>query len=100
MAAEARAAQSIGQMQGRIDRAMQSSTSAAGQTGVGQATNQLLGINAAQLSEIEALLIAQSRALDTERMDAIARQDRALEVQRRAFPTEARGDLDPARSAF
>jgi P-type conjugative transfer protein TrbJ len=100
MQAEARAAQSIQDMQGRIDRALQSSADAEGQTGVGQATNQLLGINAAQLAEIHALLIAQGRALETERLERIAREQRAGEIQRRAFPTQSNVNVDPARSAF
>lgn len=100
MAAEARAAQSIGRAQGRIDRALQSSSGAEGQTGAIQAGNQLLGVTAGQLAEIHALLVAQGRALETERMERIAREARAREIQRRAFPAEARPPLEPARSAF
>ncbi len=100
MQAESRAAESIAAMQGRIDQAMQSSANAEGQTGVGQATNQLLGINAAQLAEIHALLIAQGRALETERLQRIASEQRAAEIQRQAFPTQSTTTLDPARSAF
>jgi P-type conjugative transfer protein TrbJ len=87
-------------MQGRVDQALQSSADAQGQTGVGQATNQLLGINAAQLAEIHALLIAQGRALETERLERVASQQRALEIQRRAFPTQTAVTLAPSRSAF
>lgn len=100
MEAEARAAQRIQQTRGRIDRAMQSSSNAEGQTGAIQASNQLLGIQASQLAEIHALLIAQGRALETERMERLAREQRATEIQRRAFPTERGGDLTPARTAF
>ncbi|QGZ94955.1 P-type conjugative transfer protein TrbJ [Terricaulis silvestris] len=100
MAAEARAAQSIATTRGRIDRAMQSSTGAEGQTGAIQAGNQLLGIQASQLAEIHALLIAQGRALETERMERLAREDRAREIQRRAFPTTASATTASARSAF
>jgi len=100
MAAEARAAQRIEQTQGRINRALQSSSGAEGQTGAIQAGNQLLGIQASQLTEIHALLIAQGRALETERMERIAREERAREIQRRAFPTQRGGDLTPARTAF
>ncbi len=100
MEAEARAAQRIEQTQGRINRALQSSSGAEGQTGAIQAGNQLLGIQASQLTEIHALLIAQGRALETERMERIAREERAREIQRRAFPTERGGDLTPARTAF
>lgn len=100
MEAEARAAQRIEQTQGRINRALQSSSAADGQTGAIQASNQLLGIQASQLTEIHALLIAQGRALETERMERIAREERAREIQRRAFPTQRGGDLTPARTAF
>jgi len=100
MEAEARAARSIEQSRGRIDRALQSSSGAEGQTGAIQAGNQLLGIQASQLAEIHALLIAQGRALETERMERLAREERAREIQRRAFPTESNAAPDPARSAF
>lgn len=100
MEAEARAAQRIDQTRGRIERALQSSSAAEGQTGAIQASNQLLGIQASQLAEIHALLIAQGRALETERMERLAREQRATEIQRRAFPTERGGDLTPARTAF
>jgi len=100
MAAEARAAQSIAATRGRIDRAMQSSAGADGQTGAIQAGNQLLGIQASQLAEIHALLIAQGRALETERMERLAREDRAREIQRRAFPTQTTAVTAAARSAF
>ncbi len=100
MEAEARAAESIERTQGRIDRALTSSTSAEGQTGAIQAGNQLLGVTAAQLAEIHTLLIAQGRALETERMERIARDERAREIQRRAFPTERASNVAPARTAF
>ncbi|MGD9979525.1 MAG: hypothetical protein AB7H66_05875 [Hyphomonadaceae bacterium] len=100
MEAEARAAQRIQQTRGHIDRALQSSSAAEGQTGAIQASNQLLGIQASQLAEMNALLIAQGRALETERMERLAREQRATEIQRRAFPTQRGGDLTPARTAF
>lgn len=100
MEAEARAARSIDGARTRIDRAMQSSSSAEGQTGAIQAGNQLLGVQASQLAEIHALLIVQGRALETERMERLAREERAGEIRRRAFPTERRNAGDPARTAF
>jgi len=99
MEAEARAVQAIERTQGRIDRALGSSSDAEGQTGAIQAGNQLLGIQASQLAEIQTLLVAQGRALQTERMERIAREERAREVQRRAFPTQTTAP-EPARSAF
>lgn len=100
MEAEARAARSIEGSRNRIDRALQSSSSAEGQTGAIQASNQLLGVTASQLAEIHALLIAQGRALETERMERLAREERAREIQRRAFPTETTRSTQPARTAF
>ncbi len=100
MEAEAGAAQSIERTRGRIDRALQSSSNSEGQTGAIQASNQLLGIQASQLAEIHALLIAQGRALETERMERLAREERAREIQRRAFPTETTRSTEPARTAF
>ena len=100
MEAEARAIESIQRQQGSIDRALSSSSGAEGQTGAIQAGNQLLGIQASQLAEIQALLVAQGRALQTERMERIAREERAREVQRRAFPTERTNTPAPAQSAF
>ncbi len=99
MEAEARAVQAIERTQGRVDRALASSSDAEGQTGAIQAGNQLLGIQASQLAEIQTLLVAQGRALQTERMERIAREERAREVQRRAFPTQTNAP-EPARSAF
>ncbi len=100
MEAEARATRSIEGARGRIERAMQSSSDAEGQTGAIQASNQLLGIQASQLAEIHALLIMQGRALETERMERLAREERAEEIRRRAFPTERREAPAPARTAF
>lgn len=100
MRAEAQAAAAIETQQGRIEQALSSSAGAQGQTGAVQASNQLLGINASQLAQIQALLVAQSRALTTERLERVAQQQRALEVQRRAFPGQYGQTLTPARTAF
>lgn len=100
MEAEANAARSIAATRTRIDRALKSSSAAEGQTGAVQASNQLLGIQASQMAEIHALLVAQGRALETERMERLAREDRAREIQRRAFPTKSTRAIDPARTAF
>src|SRR5262245_52473141 len=100
MEAQARAAEAIAASQGQIDRALLSSSAAEGQTGAVQAGNQLLGVTAAQLIQIHTLLIAQGRALETERMERIASMQRADEIQRRAFPTTSNVALAPAKSAF
>lgn len=100
MEAEARAVASIDNAQGQIDRALSSSSGAEGQTSAIQAGNQLLGIQAGRLTEIHALLVAQGRALQTERMERLAREERAEEIRRRAFPSARRTNPQPARSAF
>lgn len=97
--AEARASASLRESQGRIDTALAASANAEGQTGAQQASNQLLGVQATQLAEIQALLAAQGRALQIERMESLARETRASEIRRRAFPTE-RDAPPPARTAF
>ncbi len=99
MRAEAGAAASVRDARGRIDAALGASAGAEGQTGAAQAGNQLLGVTATQLAEIQTLLAAQGRALATERMERIAREQRASEIRRRAFPA-ARRTTQPARSAF
>lgn len=100
MEAQARASERLGQTQARIERVLQSSAGSQGQTGAIQAGNQLLGIQASQLADIHALLIAQGRALATERMERLAREERAREIQRRAFPTQSSPTPEPSRSAF
>ena len=100
MEAEARAADSIARSRGQIETALGSSRGAEGQTAAVQAGNQLLGVQAAQLTEIHALLVAQGRALHTERMERLAREERAGEIRHRAFPSTRRDAPPPARTAF
>lgn len=100
MEAEARALASIAQSRDQIGAALGSSASAQGQTAAVQAGNQLLGVQAAQLIEIHTLLVAQGRALQTERMERLAREERAEEIRRRAFPTTRPDAPEPARRAF
>jgi P-type conjugative transfer protein TrbJ len=99
MEAEARAAASVAGSRNAVDTALTASAGAEGQTSAAQAGNQLLGVIAAQLAETQAMLAAQGRALETERMERLAREQRAAEIMRRAFPTRGR-DVAPARSAF
>lgn len=99
MEAEARAASAVDRARGEVSAALSASSDAEGQTGAVQAGNQLLGLMATQLAETQALLAAQGRALQTERMERLAREQRASEIRRRAFPARRR-DVDPARSAF
>lgn len=99
MEAEARAASAVARARGDVSSALSASADAEGQTGAVQAGNQLLGLMATQLAETQALLAAQGRALQTERMEQLAREARASEIRRRAFPVRRR-DVNPARSAF
>jgi P-type conjugative transfer protein TrbJ len=100
MAAQAQAAAGLGETRTRLGEALAASQGAEGQTAAVQAGNQLLGLSAAQLAGIEALMIAEGRALQAERMERLAREARAEEIRARAFP-EARPEAPaPARRAF
>ncbi|MET0545185.1 MAG: hypothetical protein ABWZ40_02640, partial [Caulobacterales bacterium] len=87
-------------VQDRTNRALGASAKADGQTSAVQASNQMLGILSQQLAEMQALQIAQSRALAQERLERAATQARASEIRRQAFPTDRPYDAPPARSAF
>lgn len=100
MAHQSRAVRSLGDTSARVDRALASSTDAEGQTSAIQASNQLLAITASQLAEMQALMAAQGRALDVERMERITREERARDVQRRAFPTSSSSMAPTAGRAF
>jgi P-type conjugative transfer protein TrbJ len=98
--AQALAAGSIARARDRIEAGLGSSAGAQGQTAAVQAGNQLLGVQAAQLAELHALLAAQGRALQSERLERLAREERAEEIRRRAFPASRPAASAPARSAF
>ncbi len=100
MQAEARAAANLGASRARINSALTASQAAEGQTSAVQAGNQLLGVTATQLAGIEALMIAEGRALQAERIERLARAERAEEIRRRAFPDSRPAAPPPARSAF
>ncbi len=99
MEAEARAASAIGRTRSNVEAALAASLDAEGQTSAVQVGNQLLGVMATQLAETQALLAAEGRALQIERMERLAREERASEIRRRAFPARRR-TIDPARSVF
>jgi len=100
MAVQAQAATRLSETRTRLGEALAASQGAEGQTSAVQAGNQLLGLSAAQLAGIEALMIAEGRALQAERMERLAREARAEEIRVRAFP-EARPEAPPpARRAF
>lgn len=100
MAAQAQAAARLGETRGRLADALTASMAAEGQTSAVQAGNQLAGLNAAQLAGIEALMIAEGRALQAERMERLAREARAEDIRLRAFPTARPAPSPPARRAF
>ena len=100
MAAEAQAAARLGETRTRVESALAASQGAEGQTSAVQAGNQLLGLTASQLAGIEALMIAEGRALQAERMERLAREARAEEIRVRAFPEARPEATPPARRAF
>ncbi len=100
MAAEAQAAAGLGMTRARLEAALAASDAAEGQTSAVQAGNQLIGLSAAQLAGIEALMIAEGRALQAERMERLAREARAEEIRIRAFPAARPDSAPPARRAF
>lgn len=99
MRAEADAAAGVAHARVHIDAALGASANAQGQTSAAQAGNQLLGVTATQLAQIQTLLAAQGRALAVERMERLAREERGREIRRRAFPTTRRATA-PARTMF
>lgn len=100
VAQQARAAQGLDRTETQINRALAASGAAEGQTSAIQASNQMLGVLSAQLAQMQALQIAQSRALAAERLERAAREERAKEVQRRAFPAGRTPPPPSARTAF
>ncbi|MET0545598.1 MAG: hypothetical protein ABWZ40_04735, partial [Caulobacterales bacterium] len=74
MEQQARAADGLSKVEHRTDRALGASAKADGQTSAVQASNQMLGILSQQLAEMQALQIAQSRALAQERLERAATQ--------------------------
>ena len=100
---QARAAAALETAQERTGRALDASGGAEGQTSAIQASNQILGVLSQQLADMQALQIAQSRALTEEKLERAAREARALELQRRAFPQSRTANgaaAAPARSVF
>lgn len=81
-------------------RALRASAGAHGQTAAEQATAQAIGALSSQLAQLQALQAAQARALATERLERIARETRAREIRRRAFPGEADSTAQPVTPRF
>lgn len=90
----------LGDAESAMRRALEASASANGQTSATQASTQALGVLSAQLAQLQALQAAQARVLATERAERIAREERAREVRRRAFPTEVDHSSQPVNPRF
>lgn len=100
MRAGAASTESLSDAQSTMNRALEASADADGQTSASQANTQALGVLSSQLAQIQALQVAEARALASERLERIAREERAREVRRRAFPTEIESDAPPAQPRF
>ena len=85
---------------GAMSRALSSSANAQGQTSAEQATTQAIGVLSSQLAQLQALQSAQARAIATERLERIAREERSREIRRRAFPTEVDPSTQPVTPRF
>ncbi len=86
--------------EGAMSRALQASASAQGQTSAAQATTQAIGVLSSQIAQLQALQAAQARALATERLERIAREERSREIRRRAFPTNVDQPAQPVTPRF
>ena len=100
MQAGAQSTQSLGETQNHISSALTASAGAEGQTSAIQASTQAMGVLSEQLAQIQALQTAEARALGAERLEQIAREQRASEVERHAFPTTNPSDAPPAQPRF
>lgn len=100
MEASAASTGQLGQTQSTIERALSASANAEGQTGAIQASTQALGVLSTQIAQLQQLQAAQARALASERLEQIARAERAREVRRRAFPTQVSNDAPAAQPRF
>ena len=85
---------------GAMSRALQASASAQGQTSAEQATTQAIGVLSSQIAQLQALQAAQARAIATERLERIARDERSREIRRRAFPTNVEQSNQPVTPRF
>lgn len=100
MEASAASTGQLGEAQSVMERALNASASAEGQTSAIQASTQALGVLSAQVAQLQQLQAAQARALASERLEQIAREERAREVRRRAFPTQVSSEAPAAQPRF
>lgn len=100
MQASAASTGQLGDAQSTMNRALTASAGAQGQTSAIQASTQALGVLSAQIAQLQQLQAAEARALASERLEQIAREERAREVRRQAFPTQVSSDAPPAQPRF
>ncbi|GAM97344.1 conjugative transfer protein TrbJ [alpha proteobacterium U9-1i] len=100
MQASAASTGQLGDAQSTMNRALTASASAQGQTSAIQASTQALGVLSAQIAQLQQLQAAEARALASERLEQLAREQRAREVRRQAFPTQVSSDAPPAQPRF
>lgn len=100
MQAAASGGENLGDAQAAMERALTASAAAQGQTSAVQASTQAIGVLSSQLARLQALQAAQARALASERLERIAREERGRELRRRAFPIDTTRDAAPATPRF
>lgn len=100
MQASAASTGQLGEAQSTMSRALTASAGAQGQTAAIQASTQALGVLSAQIAQLQQLQTAEARALASERLEQIAREQRAREMRRRAFPNHVTSEAPPAQPRF
>lgn len=100
MQASAASTAQLGDTQSTMNRALSASAGAQGQTSAIQASTQAIGVLSAQIAQLQQLQAAEARALASQRLEQIARDERAREVRRQAFPTQVSSDAPPAQPRF
>lgn len=100
MQASAASTDQLGDAQSTMQRALDASAGAEGQTSAIQASTQAIGVLSAQVAQLQQLQAAEARALASERLEQLAREARAREVRRQAFPTQVTSDAPPAQPRF
>lgn len=83
-----------------MSRALRASSTAQGQTSAELATTQALGVLSSQIAQLQALQASQARALATERLESIAREERSRDIRRRAFPSDINQPSHPVTPRF
>jgi P-type conjugative transfer protein TrbJ len=100
MQASAASTNQLGGAQSTMNQALTASAGAEGQTSAMQAATQAIGVLSAQLAQLQQLQAAEARELASQRLEQIAREERAREVRRQAFPTQMTSDAPSAQPRF